>query len=91
MKEGIEGTELSRDQGGHAPRPFKYINLKIVAKIFILLPSSPPPPSPHPQIKNKFRKKKSKRRKKKNFLINQTQISPLLKKLHVLIKTMCFI
>ena len=28
MKEGIEGTELSRDQGGHAPRPFKYINLK---------------------------------------------------------------
>ena len=44
MKEGIEGTELSRDQGGHAPRPFKYINLKIVAKIFILLPSSPPPP-----------------------------------------------
>ena len=91
MKEGIEGTELSRDQGGHAPRPFKYINLKIVAKIFILLPSSPPPPPPTPKLKINSAKKIQKEKKKKNFLINQTQISPLLKKLHVLIKTMCFI
>ena len=68
MKEGIEGTELSRDQGGHAPRPFKYINLKIVAKIFILLPSSPPPPlPPTPKLKINSAKKNPKGEKKKTF------------------------